>query len=425
MDADEERELNRELEEQGRELLRLAAEQQQAKLAQRLAQRAAEPRVRQAAFHPATGRPAGSWEVLADAVERADIVEASDAYIGATAALPPEQSSYGGVEWSATRTYADEGHPPSPQAAELLGPVFEPLIAAVQLQLEGRCACALKLESAFATLYTADSNRGMSDHRDFDCNGRLVACSAILQGHTASEFEGGGLLMRADPDGSSGESEGGVERTLVALEPGDLLLLFGAWHEPRDISSGTRLVFVFFFHETVVRMTMDGASALDEARAAADARREKLGSPAIALPPDEWATPPASDASSFVVEPELEPEPEPELGLPLSRDGDSGEESNRGDTVGRRESGSMAAPPPVVLGGSTSVDGSLNSKTLVRQAAHSARLAARLELKRQAAVEREQVEAAAGWLRREPAMLPSLMQTAWEWDQEQRERERQ
>lgn len=340
-------------------------------------------------FHPATGRPVGSWEVVPDAVAAADIVDLSAAYESAAATLETEMSRYGGVEWTATHTYCDEGKAPSPATANLLGPVFEPLIAAVQLQLEGRCECQLKLESAFATLYSTYSNTGMADHRDFDSAGRLVACSAILQGHTPAGFEGGGLWMRAGND-TEGDGRSAPEdncgRILVHLDPGTLMLLFGAWHEPREIVSGTRLVFVFFFHEAVVRMAMDGAGALEEARSERVSRREKL------------AAPPVVGSPGRQVEVELDPNPEPEPEQVV-------------------EPEVATTPSPIILGGSSQSPDLHGSKEEARRAASKARLAKRLAERQQAAIKREEIAAASGWLDREPAMLPSLMQSAWEWAQ--------
>ena len=310
-------------------------------------------------FHPATGRPVGSWEVVPDAVAVADIVELSTAYESTAATLETEMSRYGGVEWTATRTYCDEGNAPTPATAHLLGPVFEPLIAAVQLQLERRCACQLKLESAFATLYSTDSNTGMAEHRDFDSTGRLVACSAILQGHTAAGFEGGGLWMRSgnksDADGDTAANDG-CDRELVELEPGALMLLFGAWHEPREIVSGTRLVFVFFFHEAVVRMAIDGTGALEEARSKMASRREKFATPPVVGSPNS----------------ELQPEPKPEQQI---------------------EPQVAAAPPPIILGGSSQSLDLHGSKNDARKAASKARLAERLAARKQAAIEREEITA--------------------------------
>ncbi len=327
--------------------------------------------------------------MVPDAVAAADIAELSTAYESAATTLEMEKSRYGGVEWTATRTYCDEGNAPSPATAHLLGPVFEPLIAAVQLQLEGRCACQLKLESAFATLYSTDTNTGMADHRDFDSAGRLVACSAILQGHTPAGFEGGGLWMRADnnPDADGHTApEGDCDRKLVHLEPGALMLLFGAWHEPREILCGTRLVFVFFFHEAVVRMAMDGAGALHEARSEIASRREKLAAPPVlgSLEPEPEP------------EPELEREPKPEQEV---------------------DPQVATTPPPIILGGSSQSQDLHGSKEEARKAASKARLAKRLAERQQAAIKREEIAAASGWLDQEPAMLPSLMQRAWEWAQ--------
>ena len=388
---EEERELKRELEEQGRELLRLAADrvateaaQREAKLQQRLQQRAAAPKGRQPKFHPATGRPVGSWEVVSDAVEAVDTVDLSEAYESATAALPPEASMYGGVEWTATRTYADEGQAPSPAMAELLAPIFEPLIAAVQLKLEGRCACRLRLESAFATLYTTDSNTGMADHRDFDSGGRLVACSAILQGYTAEGFEGGGLWMRTDPDGGSqpsgGSGGGGRDsepepRTLVSLDPGDLLLLFGAWHEPREIASGSRLVFVFFFHEAVIRMAMDGADALDEARLGMAARREKFEAAAPPIVEETVDTPPSASLDSFADEPEPGPEPEPQSLAPPPA---------VAAVISEPEPEPEPELAPIVLGSGEYANhrDDSHAKAAARKANAQARLAVRLEVRK-------------------------------------------
>ena len=385
-DAIEHRELRAALEEQGRELLRLAADkvaadsaQRKSKLQGRLPQPAASPSTPK--FHPATGRPVGSWELVPGAVSVADIVELSAAYESVAATLESEISRYAGVE--STRTYCDDGKSPSPVTARLFGPVFEPLISAVQLQLEGCCACPLKLESAFATLYSTDSNTGMGDHRDFDSGGRLVACSAVLQGYTPAGFKGGGLLIRGDPDGGINRCDG--PRTLVELEPGDMVLLFGAWHEPREIIRGRRLVFVFFFHEAVVRMAMDGGAALEEARSEMATRREKL------------ATPPVIGS----------PEPEREAEL------DVADPRNCEVLV---EAATTCTAPPVALGASFQSHSNLReSKAEALRAASKARLAMRLAQRRKAAIEREQIAAASGWLDREPAKLPRLLQTAWEW----------
>ena len=236
--------------------------------------------------HPGTGRPVGSWEHVPGAVGATAIAQASAAHIVATAGLSIEQSLYGGEFEAATRTYIADGEVDSGEKVqELLGPIFEPLIALVQRQLETRCACKLQLENAFATLYTTRSkgNRGHPDHRDFDSFGRFIAASAVLQGHTACGFEGGGLLMRTNADGSphvhdddddrQEAKEGRVEgvrgeqiketRVLQTMEPGDLLLLFGAFHEARPIVSGKRLSFVFFFHEQVNSCSCGSSGVLE------------------------------------------------------------------------------------------------------------------------------------------------------------------
>lgn len=404
-DVIEQRELSAALEKQGRELLRLAADkvaadaaQRESKLQRRMQQRAASPSAPK--FHPATGRPVGSWELVPGAVSATDIVELSATYESAAATLEPEMSRYGGVEWTATRTYCDEGKPPSPGTARLLGPVFEPLIAAVQLQLEGCCACPLKLESAFATLYSTDSNTGMADHRDFDSGGRLVACSAILQGYSPDGFEGGGLLMRTDPGGGTNGCDGPEQsgmRKLVELEPGDLVLLFGAWHEPREILGGQRLVFVFFFHEAVVRMAMDGGAALEEARSEMATRREK------------FATPPVMGSPEPEREAELKSARTPQVAL-LEPD------VAASDSRSSSEVGAATTAPPVVLGASFQSHNDLyGSKAEALRAAAKGRLAERLAQRQKAAVEREEIATASGWLDREPAKLPRLMQAAWEW----------
>jgi hypothetical protein len=94
----------------------------------------------------------------------------------------------------------------------------------------------------------------MGNHRDFDSAGTLVPVSTILQCQTAAGFEGGGLWMRpadhaASDDGGELFTKGTDGRVLVELSAGDLLLLEGAWHQPRDIDGGERLIIVCFFHE--------------------------------------------------------------------------------------------------------------------------------------------------------------------------------
>ena len=110
----------------------------------------------------------------------------------------------------------------------------------------------------------------MAEHRDYDSQGRLVPVSAILQCHTECGFEGGGLWMRRptadrgsyaagdEIDRAAGSGGSSVEplaagpdgRVLVELAAGDILMLQqGAWHQPRDIRSGQRLIIVCFFFD--------------------------------------------------------------------------------------------------------------------------------------------------------------------------------
>lgn len=58
-------------------------------------------------------------------------------------------------------------------------------------------------------------------------------------GKTLPMFGGGGLDVRL--------SGGGRTMVMNEMGAGDAVVLCGAWHKPRAIFSGRRLVFVFFF----------------------------------------------------------------------------------------------------------------------------------------------------------------------------------
>ena len=89
--------------------------------------------------------------------------------LAASRGLPPEELEYGGVPWTASRTYVDEGVVTSPAysstrfpqgsgqqdlaPADAMAAGFAPLVAAVQAAVERRCDRRLRLESAFSTLY--------------------------------------------------------------------------------------------------------------------------------------------------------------------------------------------------------------------------------------------------------------------------------
>ena len=153
------------------------------------------------------------------------------------------------------------------QAEELLqADAFNPLVDAVITAAQHHCGCRhgqLKLDGAFSTLYRGEV-KGMADHIDYGSKNHVVPVSAILQCHTDAGFQGGGLWMRpaekssasdgtADSDEADGDEPPALRhadgRVLVELAPGDMLLLEGAWHQPREITGSTseRLVLVSFF----------------------------------------------------------------------------------------------------------------------------------------------------------------------------------
>jgi hypothetical protein len=281
------------------------------------------------------------WDVLRGAVARTEVERGSAALLRVSAALPPEQLEYGGVAWSASRTYIDEGRrcceggSRDGSGGEALAAAFEPLVEGVQNAVRRRfarrvsrftshlcvrqrvrvcaCGCARVCCRRSATVGAscdwrapsrlcagaledrersqplrsgrlrilicagvraggryAGETRGMAEHRDYDSQGRLVPVSAILQCHTECGFEGGGLWMRRptadrgsyagdEIDRAAGSGGSRVEplaagpdgRVLVELAVGDILMLQGAWHQPRDIRSGQRLIIVCFFFDAL------------------------------------------------------------------------------------------------------------------------------------------------------------------------------
>ena len=221
------------------------------------------------------GHP-GRWSVLRSAIGRQAIVQQSSVLLAASTKLPPEELEYGGVAWRASRNYLNEDDQEllrelpltellEGEAEELLqAAAFAPLVEAVVAAAQCHCGRRLKLDSAFSTLYAGEA-KGMADHRDYDSKNEIVPVSAILQCHTDAGFEGGGLWMRPaektavayrseDEDERSPLLQDADGRVLVELAAGDLLLLEGAWHQPRDISGADseRLVLVCFFNLMVL-----------------------------------------------------------------------------------------------------------------------------------------------------------------------------
>ena len=108
----------------------------------------------------------------------------------------------------------------------------------------------------------ADGEDGSSwySHRDYCADDRLAALSIIVQGSTPGGFAGGALALgaRDAPGGSEDErytdgevggraAEEGARAEVVALAPGDAVVLRQAWHEPQPITRGRRVAFVFFY----------------------------------------------------------------------------------------------------------------------------------------------------------------------------------
>ena len=368
-------------------------------------------------MHASTGRPAGSWEVAEAAVDLALVAEASEELV--------RQVDLRG-DWQ-----------PAPS-----------LVRAVQRELEERCDCKLMLESASATLYTAGTPpTALKEQRHFDRSGRLVAASAMLQGygHTVGEglspggpeerirwrgCDGGGHWLRdleaADRRSiTSARTPPDESRVLVASEPGDLLLLFGAWCQPREVQSGTSVVLTFLFHEAVLKMAMEGADAVAQARAAAASRRQRLPPPPVlaAEPEQEEQDEPVDmvHRRQFVddgpeSQPEPEPEPEPELEEPPSVIAAAVLDSMLKEAVESMQPADADAVPPPPLASEPQPEPEPEPEPS-RFATSQQRLAARLEGRRAAAEERRRIAHASEWLESEPAKLPSLIQDAWEWAQ--------
>lgn len=204
--------------------------------------------------------------MLRGAIDRETIIQQSRALVAASAKLPPEEQEHNGAVWRASRNYLVEDDQelfrelPEEELEEgeaealLQAEAFNPLIAAVTAAAQCRCG-RLKLDGAFSTLYSGET-KGMTDHIDYRSNGEVVPVSAILQCHTDAGFEGGGLWMRPNersPDSQQGDGppplQDAAGRVLLELAAGDLLLLEGAWHQPREIigSASERLVLVCFF----------------------------------------------------------------------------------------------------------------------------------------------------------------------------------
>jgi hypothetical protein len=86
------------------------------------------------------------WDVLRGAVARTEVERGSAALLRVSAALPPEQLEYGGVAWSASRTYIDEGRrcceggSRDGSGGEALAAAFEPLVEGVQNAVRRRFA---------------------------------------------------------------------------------------------------------------------------------------------------------------------------------------------------------------------------------------------------------------------------------------------
>jgi hypothetical protein len=126
-------------------------------------------------------------------------------------------------------------------------------------------------------------------HRDYCADDTLAALSIVVQGSTREGFAGGTLALTTrdagggeDERGADGEGGGrtadeGARAEVVALAPGDAVVLRQAWHEPQPITRGRRVAFVFFYKRVPRRGggTGDGRRHVSDAERAAHGRREE------------------------------------------------------------------------------------------------------------------------------------------------------
>ena len=220
------------------------------RLRQRLRTRLATARARTAAPVTRLGRDTYLTHRDSD-LSRVALEASARLHAFEASATAKEVTTYGGHTWKASRGFVDGGGEAVPQGrmedAAALADIFLPLVLRMHPLLERECGMRLKLDSAFSTLYDADhrpdSEVSMPEHRDYASDGSLCAASAVLQGASSRpgrHFRGGGLQCRASAARECTKED-------VALEPGDVLLMQGAWHTVRPITEGERLVFVFFF----------------------------------------------------------------------------------------------------------------------------------------------------------------------------------
>ena len=227
-----------------------AASAASANVQRRLARRRSLPR---AAPPPLPTLAVGAHRLHARCIAAEEIARLTTLYAALIQRFGNEVQGHGAHEWRASRNYMYGGErcisddASAPSAAAEAG-VFEPLMSALDASgiVDGTMnGNAVELDSVCGHLYDAEDAKGEDGsswyrHRDYCADDSLAALSIIIEG--SLPHAGGALEM-------SGRDETAAV-DVVALQPGDALVLRQAWHKPRPITSGRRVSFVFFFKRT-------------------------------------------------------------------------------------------------------------------------------------------------------------------------------
>lgn len=213
-----------------------------------------------------------SFSVIESIVSRPEIESISCKYIAAIDGTTVDNAweDLQGRSWKVTRNYILDGKKTDYGKKHGLSEHFEPLLSAAQQVASEATGQKLVADQVFATLYdsacVADNGSNFYEHRDYDMQGRLLFTSVIVQGYTPDGGDDEGVFGKLDcrePDT--------MDEATVALHAGDALLLKQTWHCPHAITTGRRLVFIFFFH----RADRPGGSIVGMEDPAASAELEK------------------------------------------------------------------------------------------------------------------------------------------------------